>query len=175
MTKIFSILTLIALLVGCRQSSNKQTEKICSFEKIIFHTSRCFGTCPTYHLEVDSNKNLKLYAKTVYKDDKDFSFEKDTIKMGYFNGLVSDTTFTLLDKELNTIGLDTLEFDSASCCDGSLITIIVYYEGKRKYLKSMFPPDKANKLIATLYDICEKSKLTKTTNKFDIENEKASR
>jgi len=85
--------------------------------------------------------------------------------------VINHTTFAILDKELRTIGLDRLEFDGTSCCDGSLITIIVYYEGKRKFLQSMFLQDKANKLIAILYDICEKSTLIRTTQIFDIEND----
>lgn len=175
MTKTFYILTILILLIGCGQMDNKQKEKKHSFEKIIFHTTGCFGTCPTYHLQLDSNKQIKLFAETVYKDDKDFPFEKDTVKTGYFNGVADDSTFTLLDTEIKNIGLDTLEFDGVSCCDGSLVTIIVYYDGKRKFLKSMFPPDRARKLIGILYDICEKSILTRTTQKFEIENEKASR
>lgn len=175
MVKTFYFLTILTLALGCGQTDKKQKEKTHSFEKIIFHTTGCFGTCPTYHLQLDSNKKIKLFAERVYKNDKDFSFDLDTAKTGYFNGVASDSTFTLLDNELKSIGLDTLEFDGASCCDGSLITIIVYYDGKRKYLKSMFPPDKASKLIGILYDICEKSTLTRTTQKFEIENEKASR
>ena len=160
---------------GCGQTDNKQTGKKHSFEKVIFHTTSCFGTCPTYHLQVDPNKQIKLFAESVYKNDKGFSFEQDTAKIGYFKGIADDSTFAILDKELKNIGLDTLEFDGASCCDGSLITIIVYYDGKRKFLKSMFPPDKANKLIGTLYGICDKSILKRATQEFDIENEKASR
>jgi hypothetical protein len=175
MAKVFYILTILMLFFGCGQTDKKQTEKRHSFEKIIFHTTGCLGTCPTYHLQLDANKQIKLFAETVYKNDQDFSIEEDAVKTGYFKGVANDSTFALLDNELKNIGLDTLEFDSASYFDVSLKTIIVYYDGKRKFLKSMFPPDKANKLIGILYDICEKSILTRTTRKFDIENEKASR
>lgn len=171
MKRIIIITSIISILFGCGQS-----DKNVKLDKIIFHTSMCFGTCPTYHLQVDNNREIKLYAEQVYKNPQDFgSFETDTTKTGYFVGIVADTTFRKLTNELSNIGLDTLEFDGASCCDGSLITIIIYYNGKRKFLKSMFPPDKANKLIGTLYDICETSKLTRTTEKFKIEDEKASR
>jgi len=172
MIKTISIFTLIVILSGCGESVKNQTDSKSSFEKIIFHTTGCFGTCPTYHLQVDADKSLKLFAETVYRNEKRISTEQDTTKTGYFNGVVNDSTFALLNKALKTIGLDTLEFDDATCCDGSVKTIIVYYEGKRKFLRSMFPPEKAARLISILYDICEKSSLTKTSKKFDIENEK---
>lgn len=169
--KALILVFVVLILLGCRQS-----EKQLKLEKIIFHTSMCFGTCPTYHLQVDNNKKVKLYAEKVYKKPIDFgSYDTDTTKSGYFIGEVSDTNFDKLTNQLNVIGLDTLKFDGQDCCDGSLITIIVYYNGKRKYLKSMFPPDKANELISTLFEICETSVLTRTTSKFNIEDEKASR
>jgi hypothetical protein len=156
----------ITTILGCGH-----TDKKIKLDKIIFHTSRCFGFCPTYHLQVDDKKEVKLYSEQVYKNR---SIETDKTKTGYFVGVLSDTTFNKLTNELSVIGLDTLEFDGSSCCDGSEITIIVYYNGKRKFLKAMFPPDKADKLIGILYDICETSNLTRVTQKFDIENEKAS-
>jgi hypothetical protein len=171
MIRIILTAFVISTFFGCAQSDKKV-----NLEKIIFHTSMCFGTCPTYHLQVDNNKNVKLYAEQVYKNPRDISsYENDTEKMGYFVGKISDTTFNKLTNELSEIGLDTLKFDDVNCCDGSLITIIVYYNGKRKFLKSMFPPEKSNTLISTLYDICKPSNLTKTTGKFIIENENASR
>ncbi len=171
MKRIIVVTSISLILFGCGQS-----DKNVKLDKIIFHTSMCFGTCPTFHLQVDNNREVKLYAEEVYKNPNEFSsFEIDTTKTGYFIGIVADTIFRKLTNELNDLGLDTLEFDGASCCDGSLITIIVYYNGKRKFLKSMFPPYKAHKLIGTLYDICETSKLTRTTEKFNIEDENASR
>lgn len=153
----------LTALNQCNQGSKLK------LEKIIFHTSECFGVCPTYHLEVDGDKSLKLYAERVYKKDKGFSMETDTARTGYFTGSVQDTTFQKLMNELETIGLDSLEFDGRSCCDGSLKTIIVYYNGKRKFLRSMFPPDKADQLIAILYEISETSPLQRTGEKFEIE------
>ena len=47
------IFSSILLLSGCYRKG-----KPIKFEKIIFHTSMCFGDCPIYHLEVDSNKKL---------------------------------------------------------------------------------------------------------------------
>ncbi|MEO6520303.1 MAG: DUF6438 domain-containing protein [Mucilaginibacter sp.] len=156
-------------LLLCSISGCKSEQKI-KFERIIFHTSICFGTCPVYHLEVNDHKRVKLYAETVFKTDTDL-YDEDHSKMGYFIGTVNNTTFTKLLNNIEQMGLDSIKFNNASCCDGSLITIIVYYNGKRKYLRSMFPPEKANKLISTLYEICG-TNLKRSGTQFNIESEK---
>lgn len=171
MTRIIIIAFAITTLLGC-----EHLDKKVKLEKIIFHTSMCLGTCPSFHLQVDNKKEVKLYAEQVYKNPQDSgSYGTDTTKTGYFLGILSDTTFNKLTNELCAIDLESLEFDGANCCDGSLITIIVYYNGRKKLLKSMFPPEKADKLIGILYDICEKSTLRRSSQKFEIENEKANR
>ena len=139
-------------------------------EKIIFHTSVCFGNCPIYHLQVNKDKSLLLY-KELSSSDCHPASAKDSLKSGYYTGVASDSSFNKLTKELQALGLDTLNFNGATCCDGSLKTIIVYYNGKRKLLKSMFPPQSANKLIGTLYEICETSTLQKSAKKFEVEND----
>jgi len=165
------IKTLLILTLGLTFWSCNQNDRTINLEKIIFHTSVCYGSCPTYHLQVDSNKRIKLFAEQVFKNDPHITFELDSSKMGYFIGIVSDTTYNKLTNNLQNVGLKTLEFDGANCCDASIKTIIIYYDKRRKYLQSMFPPEKANKLISTLYEICETSKLERTNEKFEIEYE----
>ena len=157
------IILIIVTLLGF---SCKRPNPI-KLEKIIFHTSFCFGTCPTYHLQIDSNKQVKLFAEEVYQGKS--LFLRDSTKMGYFIGEIPDTTFIKLAEELQSIGIDTLKFDGVNCCDGSVKTIIVYYNGKRKYLKSMFPPKIAENLIDRLNNICRNYNFKRTTEKFKIE------
>lgn len=165
MTKLILWIFTITLLVGV-QSDNK-----IKMEKIIFHTSMCFGNCPIYHLEVDQNKTFKLYAEKVYKDPTNFkSQEMDSSKTGYFVGNLDDVTYNKLITELNSVGLDSLKFDGPNCCDAQIKTLIVYYNGKRKYLKSMFPPQKAGNLISILYEICKSEKGQRTSKQFTIES-----
>ncbi|HMI06068.1 MAG TPA: hypothetical protein VK528_00875, partial [Flavobacterium sp.] len=57
------------------------------------------------------------------------------------------------------------------CCDGPVKTIIIYYNGKRKYLHAMFPPDHALPLIATLNGIYSTSKFVKSAQPFEIERD----
>jgi hypothetical protein len=139
-------------------------------EKIIFHTSRCYGNCPTYHLQIDNKRQVKLFAEEVYLGNSEiFAFQEDTSKMGYFQGVINENKYFELINKLRTCNLEKLAFDGTTCCDGSIITMIIYYNGKRKYLKSMFPPIIANSLISCLYNICNTTSLTKTHRRFRIE------
>lgn len=171
MRKTAALVILLSITLGCSYPKKKPSQPKPAFEKILFHTSGCFGTCPTYHLQVDSTKNVKLFAESVFKQDSVISYVPDTAKTGYFTGRADDSTFSRLNHEMETIGLDSLQFEGENCCDGSIITIIIYYQGKRKFLQSMFPPHKAKNLISILYSICENSTLYRTNERFDIEYE----
>ncbi|MEO6521215.1 MAG: DUF6438 domain-containing protein [Mucilaginibacter sp.] len=162
--KRISILFFIfCYLIGCKQKSAKAP-----FAKIIYHTSECYGWCPVYHLEVDSNKILKLYSEMAHRNAIDNS--GDSTKIGYFTGKIADTTFTKLQNAVTTLGIDTVKFRNITCCDGALKTIIIYHDGKRKFLRSMFPPKAANNLISLLQGICEQNNLQRASSKFNIES-----
>ena len=180
------IFTIVIALASCHNTQNKNidsqntdtvlnvkdsAQKVSidtafTFEKIIFHTTGCEGTCPTYHLSVDKDKKIELYSEIVYKAS---GFNLDKAKIGYFKGSVSDTTFAKLLHELKNIGLDTLNFGDTKGYDGPIKTIIIYYNGKRKFFKAMFHSKNSNKLIQTLYEICRASDTKKVKRKFEIE------
>ncbi len=138
------------------------------FEKIVFHTTECFGTCNVYHLQVDSSKMFKLHRQLVYS--KVIGIPMDTAIQGYFTGQLNDRQFAKLLQALATSNIRTLKMNDATCCDGSISTIIVYFNGQRRYFKTMFPPTIANRLIGTLYEICENSDGTKTNAAFKLED-----
>ena len=140
------------------------------FEKITFHTSNCFGPCPIYHLEVNNDGSTKLYKEKVYKKSSKNRYLVDSINIGYYSGVISKPNLTKLAHHIQTCNLDKLEFDGQLCCDGSIVTLIIEYNGKRKYLKDMFPPRIASNLIDHLYHICEDSNLTKVRSTFEFEN-----
>lgn len=140
-----------------------------TFDKIIFHTTYCYGHCPEYHLEVDKSGNTRLFREMVYKKVDKRNIRPDTSKIGYYEGVISDELLNGLKTELNTCNLNTLEFDGATCCDGTIRTIIIYYNNQRKYLKSMFPPQISKDLINHLYKICEEANLKRTDDEFIIE------
>ena len=152
---IFSFLILFAI-------SYFRNEK--HFDKIIFHAGRCLGDCPTYHLEIQGDGKVQLFAERV--SAKSLFGRQDT---GHFEGVATRSLFNKLNKIIDTIGVEHLKFNGATCCDGSLITIIVYRHGKRTFLRSMFPPGRSRALIKTLYQLCADNKLKRTRHKFNIE------
>jgi hypothetical protein len=108
---------------------------------------------------VNNNKSVKLFSEQVYQNTPGWTL--DSSKMGYFKGFANDTSFNKLVNELQNINLDSLKYDKINCCDGSIITLIIYYNGKRKYLKSMVLPESTDSLVSTLYEISGTSNLTK--------------
>ncbi len=167
------LLCALGSFVSIAQQQTKNQKAL--FEKIIFHTSACYGFCPVYHLEVNAKKEIKLLANEVFELDSVENYKLDQKKIGSFYGKLDQKRFTKLNDALRKIGLDQLKFDGQTCCDGSIITIIVYYQGKKKIFRSMFPPQEAQNLISILYEICQKSNLKRAKSKFSIEDEGSDR
>jgi len=159
--KFFNDRTTLAFI---KQEFN--TDKSIHFEKIIYHTTSCFGSCPTIDLEIDNKRNIYIDGQ-FYKDDS--MFENDTIKSGQFIGKLNDALYNELVTIIQTSNIKTLTFPERDGADAPVTTLIIYYNGKRKYLKSMFPPTIASKLIQYLYQINEKANLIRTTEKRILE------
>ncbi len=177
------------LFFACERKSSRDFR----FEKLTFHSrgDGCEGFCPTYHLQIDSAKNVFLYAETVWKSQQEinevnenfkqsttdkngfiidsimsklFELEKDQSKMGYFKGQLSDSTYKNLSYLLYKANIDSLKFDDIACCDGIDKTLIVHYNHKKKTLKSMFPPDSLDPLFNLLYEIIRQEGYVRTTD-----------
>lgn len=144
-------------------------DKAINFEKIIFHTTTCYGSCPVYHLEVDNKKKCKLHKELVFKEGRNRPYTPDSTKIGYFYGEVSDQLFEDLIKAIKTSNLTNLEFEDIQCCDGTIFTLIIYYNNRVKYLKSMVPPRISVNLINKLIEICENSLLYESSEKFVLD------
>ncbi len=141
-------------------------DKSIKLEKIIYHTTSCFGSCPTINLEIANDRTFYLEGE-FYKDNS--MYEMDSIKSGAFIGKLNDTLYNELINILQTCNLRTLIFPEVHGADAPVTTLIIYYNGQRKYLKSMFPPIIANKLIEFLYLVNERANLTRTNVKQKIE------
>jgi hypothetical protein len=135
------------------------------FEKIVYHTTRCYGSCPTIDMEINNDKSIYLEGE-FYKSR---GYGKDSIRTGQFIGKLSDTVFNELVNLLQTCNLRTLTFPEKHGADAPVTTLIIYYNGQRKYLKSMFPPTVARELINFLYHLNERTNLTRTDEKRTIE------
>ena len=128
------------------------------------HTTTCYGTCPKIDLEIDSNRNIYLSGEFY----KAYGLI-DTAMSGKFVGKLTDTLYNELINILKTSNLRSLYFPEAEGMDGSTKTLIIYYNGQRKYLKSMFPPTIAERLILFLYRIRKIAVMTRTNEKRTIE------
>lgn len=147
-----------------KQKFNK--DKSIVFEKIIYHTTSCFGSCPTIDLEIRNDKSVYLKGQ-FYKDYP--MFETDSIKSGLFKGKLNDTLYAELIDILQTCNLRKMSFPESNGADAPVTTLIIYYNGQRKYLKSIFPPTIADKIIEFLYFISERANLTRTNERRTIE------
>lgn len=161
--KTFASLLFIILLASCKPAQETDAFK---FEKIMFHTSACFGTCPSYHMEVRNDRTVLLKGDSLrFKRMPNI----DNSRAGNFTGTVNETLYNKMVKDLREIGLDTVKFGGPDCCDGAMKTIIVYYNGKRKYLRAMFPPSHANELIGTMHKIYAEGDFKPTTQEIKVE------
>lgn len=124
------------------------TDTSIKLEKIVFNTTFCDGSCPEYHLEINRSLETRLVVNI------DNWFDSDTTKRGNFKGFLEREKFDNLESLVRSCNLRTLQFVEGGF-DGSIITIIIYFNGgQKKYLKSMFPPQIARLLINYLYSIC---------------------
>lgn len=75
---------------------------------------------------------------------------------GVFEGNLSEDEFTQLINILKTSNLEKWYFPEKKGHDGAVTTLIIYYNGKRKYFKSMFPPTISHQLIDFLNHLDDK-------------------
>lgn len=135
------------------------------FEKIIFHASTCFGTCPEISLEINANREIKINS-VFFKTE----FLKDDVRSGNFIGRLDIEVFEELKRLIIQSKLTTFNInDEMLCCDGAIKTIITYHNGKRKFVKTMFEPEVLGKLISFLYEIDTKTNLERSDVVFKFE------
>ena len=139
------------------------------FEKIVVHTSRCYGTCGVYHMEINNTGSFKLLASFIHND---YNWQGDTAKQGYYTGKLPVATYDSLINALQTCSLRTLRMRTVECCDGGILTMIIYFNGQRKYFKTMIRPQIATELVRSVYSITRNAVNygTKTNEKFEIED-----
>ena len=154
----------ILLLSGIILSSCSAQSKLKGFQKIVYHSSFCFGTCPRIDMNIDASRN-------IYVERQFFSGRgrEDTAGSGRFSGVLDKATFNELMRMLLKSNYAEQQWPDVTCCDGVITTIIIFDKNKRTYLKSMTPPDEARELIALLRKIALDTPLPKAENKMELE------
>lgn len=103
-----------------------------AFDSIIYHSSRCMGNCYGLHLQLDKEGNLKV------TDNGDGI--TDTTRNDNYAGKLNVYELEKLNKILRYAQIKTLKWPPRMCCDGPMVTLIVYQNTKRYYFKAMFLP-----------------------------------
>ncbi|WP_298393510.1 DUF6438 domain-containing protein [Flavobacterium sp.] len=166
MNKICGIATVALLIIGCA-SKKKEPQ----FDKVIFHTSKCFGTCPEYHLEINDNKEIKLFIEKAY-----IKRTLDTSKIGYYKGKLGNETYDELTNLIKTIDLQKSgiiepkqEPNTITNNEGTQLSVLLYNNKKRKPIIYIYPAGHWRKLMKFVYEVAADDKLIKTTEKLNIE------
>lgn len=146
------------------------------FERLIYHTGTCMAHCPSIDIEIDNNRNIYLVAHFYKKSHTQESgiygekkYETDLAKSGLFVGKLNMALYRELIQLIQTCNLKTLEFAERPGDDAPETTLIVYYNGERKYLKSRYPPVISKRLLNYLLHINERAALKKTFEKRTLE------
>ena len=141
------------------QMKEKLGKGTVSLEKIIFHSRGLTTYLPKTDFMIDSDRNIKEAREFYLKGARTGKHY-----FGYFNGHLKKNEYAKLIELLETCNLDSMKFPAKECCDGIITTMIIYYNGQRKYFRSMTPPPEAEKLILFLNYIGTYTKLKKTKN-----------
>ena len=160
MSKRYTFLVLLTFSTMISRAQGVQPK----LQKIIFHSSACFGSCPKIDLQLDSN--LHLYVNRQFYKGKATPVKEYS---GSFTGTINSAEYQQLKDILKRADYNNLNFPDVTCCDGPIKTVIIYADGKRKYLKSMTPPAEANELINWLTSLGVRKNLATTAENKPIE------
>lgn len=130
-----------------------------AFEKLVFRTTDCLGECPVINFQLDKDRNI-MYSGYSYKD---------STLTGDFSGTISEQDMDKLLQQLKNCQLQTLRWRRWRCCDAPIVTLIIYFNGQRKYLQSMVMPRISDDLVDFLYGLVPRATLTPRKEKFEFE------
>ncbi|MCE7069061.1 hypothetical protein LZG74_02025 [Dyadobacter sp. CY327] len=111
------------------------------FEKLVYHATQAWFSS-TVSLQLDNHKNLYLEI-----DNGFYGHNKD-LATGQYMAVLDDSTYTQCITILQNSSIRTLRFGDIEVKDSPEITLIFYFNGKRKYLKSTFTPRVAKDLLS---------------------------
>lgn len=161
-------LTLILFSTLIFLSSTAQENKLSTnkfqFSELTFHSNSCNGTCPDISLSINNNRKIQL-VRVLYiaKGHPDSSLS------GSFKGTVKSKDFNKLTRILKKCNFDSIKSPEILCCDSSIKTIIVSYNGKYKRFKSIILSHELNDLITFLTHLATTISLPKHTGAIDFE------
>ncbi|MCE7067415.1 hypothetical protein [Dyadobacter sp. CY326] len=111
------------------------------FEKLVYHATQAWFS-PTVSLQLDNRKNLYLEINNGF-----YGHNKD-LATGQYMAVLDDSTYKQCITILQNSSIRSLRFGNVEVKDSPEITLIIYFNGQRKYLKSTFTPRVANDLLS---------------------------
>jgi hypothetical protein len=111
------------------------------FEKLVYHATQAWFS-PTVSLQLDNQRNLYLEI------DNGFYGHNRDLETGQYRAVLDDSTYKQFVTILQNSSIRSLRFGNVEVKDSPEITLIVYFNGKRKYLKSTSTPRAVNDLLS---------------------------
>jgi len=169
--KYIFLFTVIGFLMASSCKTNKaastaltnNTAKQLQFNRLVYHTSFCFGSCPKIDMLIDSAGNISLRRETISVK----SMGKPGLNM--YKGQLTNTQYDSVINLLAQVNYKSLVWDDVTCCDGVITTLIVYAGSDKKYLKSMLPSQESQPLLNYLHTLGLKTDLPKTGDEIELE------
>ncbi|MBI2257419.1 MAG: hypothetical protein HYU67_00795 [Flavobacteriia bacterium] len=126
-------------------TKQEQIKNPINFEKIIFHSAPCYGSCPVIDVEILKDGSFYMESKLF----KDFSmFDIDTSKTGTFSGKIDPSLMEELMKKAQRCFLEKMENKVDKNSENQVYTYILYYDGKRKSVQF----NQANSILDEIND-----------------------
>lgn len=119
------------------------------FEKLIYHMR---GSWFAHNVDLEINQNKSFHLS--YMSDR----HRPARKQSHYNGMLSDSLYKDLIWCLQTCNLRQIRFDQMDIKDTDEVSLIVYFNGIRRYLRSNDPPHMAHRLfhlLESIYDYAE--------------------
>jgi hypothetical protein len=150
----------VIIFFSCNSDTNERsnysdkTKKI-QINKIVFGSGGCFGECPMFALEINSDLEVK-YRGVMFVENT-----------GFYRGKVSKEFWNELELKLNNMNF--LKYDSAyfNSADSQSSEIYIYYsDNKCKLIQGMRPdiPRSLDKFYSWLTESISKMNLEKTND-----------
>lgn len=149
------------LFINCQPQTSMQT---LSYEKIIYRSGRCNGTCPKIDMVID--KDGKIWVQREFYISKS---EVDFSKSGRFEGVLNRNEMNDLKKLLKESSYSNINMPDINIVDLSMLTLIIYDNKKRNWFRFIKPPEEMKALVSFLHRLVEEKKLEKTAKQQELE------
>lgn len=113
-------------------------DKSIKFERLVYHASDG-GSTPNISIQIDSTRNLYVHFRIPSSDRMR--------RTGVYSAVLDEDTYNKLIFQLQNAQIRALRFGNFKGADSPIITLIIYYNNTRNYLRSIVPNRIARDLL----------------------------